>query len=88
MTFTVRHTLSAITLMTIAAIATLPAQDITSKDLLDGLANPSRWLTQKKLYQFQTGAAIYAPPTSYMIDGRQFVVMPSGTTLTAFALPR
>jgi alcohol dehydrogenase (cytochrome c) len=42
----------------------------------------------KKLYQFQTGAAIYAPPTSYMLDGRQYVVMPSGTTLTAFALPK
>jgi alcohol dehydrogenase (cytochrome c) len=44
-------------------------------------------MTGKKLYQFQTGAAIFAPPTSYMIDGRQYVVMPSGTTMTAFALP-
>ncbi len=43
--------------------------------------------TGKKLYEYQTGAAIYAPPTSYAIDGRQYVVMPSGTTLTAFALP-
>jgi alcohol dehydrogenase (cytochrome c) len=42
----------------------------------------------KKLYSFQTGAAIYAPPTSYLLDGRQYVVMPSGTTLTAFALPK
>jgi glucose dehydrogenase len=41
----------------------------------------------KKLFQFQTGAALYAPPTSYAIDGRQYVVMPSGATLTAFALP-
>ena len=41
----------------------------------------------KKLYSFQTGAAIYAPPTSYQLDGRQYVVMPSGTNLTAFALP-
>ncbi|MCU1384936.1 MAG: qbdA 1, partial [Acidobacteria bacterium] len=44
--------------------------------------------TGKKLYAFQTGAAIYAPPTSYELDGRQYVVMPSGTTLTAFALPQ
>jgi len=44
--------------------------------------------TGKKLYSFQTGAAIYAPPTSYQVDGRQYVVMPSGTTLTAFALPK
>ncbi|HEY2152435.1 MAG TPA: PQQ-dependent dehydrogenase, methanol/ethanol family [Vicinamibacterales bacterium] len=41
----------------------------------------------KKLYENQTGAQIFAPPTSYAIDGRQYVVMPSGTTLTAFALP-
>lgn len=45
-------------------------------------------LTGKKLFEFQTGAAIFAPPTSYMLDGRQYVVMPSGTTLTAFALPK
>ena len=44
--------------------------------------------TGKKLYSYQTGAAIYAPPTSYQLDGRQYVVMPSGTTLTAFALPQ
>ena len=41
----------------------------------------------KKLFQFQTGAALFAPPTSYAIDGRQYVVMPSGATLTAFSLP-
>ena len=43
--------------------------------------------TGKKLWQYQTGAAIYAPPTSYAIDGRQFVLIPSGADLTAFALP-
>jgi glucose dehydrogenase len=42
--------------------------------------------TGRKLFEFQTGAAIYAPPTSYAIDGRQFVVIPSGANLTAFAL--
>jgi alcohol dehydrogenase (cytochrome c) len=42
----------------------------------------------RTLFQYQTGAAIYAPPTSYAIDGRQFVVIPSGATLTAFALPK
>jgi alcohol dehydrogenase (cytochrome c) len=41
----------------------------------------------RKLFQFQTGAAIFAPPTTYAIDGRQYVVMPSGATLTAFSLP-
>jgi alcohol dehydrogenase (cytochrome c) len=44
--------------------------------------------TGRKLFEFQTGAAIYAPPTSYAIDGRQYVVIPSGADLTAFALPR
>jgi alcohol dehydrogenase (cytochrome c) len=43
--------------------------------------------TGLKLFQFQTGAALYAPPTSYAIDGRQYVVIPSGATLTSFALP-
>jgi alcohol dehydrogenase (cytochrome c) len=42
--------------------------------------------TGRKLFQFQTGAAIYAPPTSYAIDGRQYVVIPSGANLTSFAL--
>jgi len=42
----------------------------------------------QKLFQFQTGAQIYGPPTTYTIDGRQYVVIPSGATLTAFALPR
>ena len=44
--------------------------------------------TGKKLYEFSTGSAIYAPPTTYLLDGRQYVVMPSGATLTAFALPK
>ena len=44
--------------------------------------------TGKELYRYGTGNAIYAPPTTYMIDGRQWVVMPSGATFTAFALPQ
>ena len=43
--------------------------------------------TGKELWRYQTGAAIYGPPTSYGIEGRQFVVIPAGTTLTALALP-
>jgi alcohol dehydrogenase (cytochrome c) len=43
--------------------------------------------TGRELWRYQTGAPIYAPPTTYMIDGRQFVVMPAGMTLTAFAVP-
>jgi alcohol dehydrogenase (cytochrome c) len=41
-----------------------------------------------KLFTYGTGAAIYAAPTTYVVDGRQYVVMPSGMTLTAFALPK
>src|SRR5471032_822447 len=52
MTLRVRQTLSAIVL-TIAAIVTVRAQDITSRDLLDGLANPSRWLTHSGDYSGQ-----------------------------------
>ncbi|HZR24934.1 MAG TPA: PQQ-dependent dehydrogenase, methanol/ethanol family [Vicinamibacterales bacterium] len=42
----------------------------------------------QKLFQFQTGAQVFSPPTTYAIDGRQFVVIPSGANLTAFALPK
>ena len=42
----------------------------------------------KNLWHFQTGAAVYAAPITYMLDGRQYVVMPSGATLYAFALAR
>jgi alcohol dehydrogenase (cytochrome c) len=45
-------------------------------------------LTGKKLYEYQTGSAIFAPPTTYLLDGRQYVVIPSGATLIAFALPK
>jgi alcohol dehydrogenase (cytochrome c) len=44
--------------------------------------------TGQKLFQFQTGAQIFGPPATYAIDGRQYVVIGSGATITAFALPR
>jgi alcohol dehydrogenase (cytochrome c) len=40
----------------------------------------------KVLYRYQTGGATYAPPTTYMLDGTQWVVQPSGSTVTAFAV--
>ena len=43
--------------------------------------------TGKVLWHMQTGAAIVAAPTTFMLNGRQFVLIPSGTTLIAFALP-
>ncbi len=42
--------------------------------------------TGKHLWHFQTGSSLYAGAITYMIDGRQYVLLPSGTTLTAFAL--
>jgi 6-phosphogluconate dehydrogenase (decarboxylating) len=41
----------------------------------------------KVLYTYPTGGTGYAPPTTYLADGKQYVVIPSGSTMTAFALP-
>jgi alcohol dehydrogenase (cytochrome c) len=43
--------------------------------------------TGKDLWHYQTGAAIFASANTYMLDGRQYVLIPAGTNLTAFALP-
>jgi alcohol dehydrogenase (cytochrome c) len=41
----------------------------------------------KLLWRYQMGAALHGTsPTTYMIDGRQHLLVPSGTTLTAWAL--
>jgi alcohol dehydrogenase (cytochrome c) len=42
----------------------------------------------KNLWHFQTGSSIFAAPITYMLDGRQWVLLPAGTTLFAFTLPR
>jgi alcohol dehydrogenase (cytochrome c) len=44
--------------------------------------------TGKELWRYRVGASRYAAPSTYMIGGRQYVVVPAGTTLTAFALPQ
>ena len=42
----------------------------------------------KNLWRYSTGTPIWgAAAMTYMLDGRQFVLIPSGTTLLAFALP-
>ena len=44
--------------------------------------------TGQDLWHYQTGSPIWgAAPMTYMLDGRQQVLIASGTTLTAFALP-
>jgi alcohol dehydrogenase (cytochrome c) len=40
----------------------------------------------KMLYSYQTGGPTFAPPTTYLLDGKQYVFMPSGSTVTVFAL--
>jgi hypothetical protein len=34
----------------------------------------------------QLGAAVYSSPITYSMDGRQYVVIPAGAALFAFAL--
>jgi len=54
----------------------------------DGFLYAFASATGKELWHFQTGAPIWgAPPITYMLDGRQWIVVPSGVTITAFALP-
>jgi alcohol dehydrogenase (cytochrome c) len=43
--------------------------------------------TGKELWRYESGAPLYAAPTTYTVDGRQYIVVPAGQTLTAFALP-
>jgi alcohol dehydrogenase (cytochrome c) len=43
----------------------------------------------KLLWRYQMGATLHGTsPITYMLDGRQHVLVPAGTTLTAWALPR
>jgi alcohol dehydrogenase (cytochrome c) len=43
--------------------------------------------TGKNLWHYQTGSGIRATAgTTYMLDGRQYLLVPSGSTLVAFAL--
>ena len=44
--------------------------------------------TGKPLWHYPTGFALWgAGATTFMLDGRQYVLIPSGTTLVALALP-
>jgi alcohol dehydrogenase (cytochrome c) len=42
--------------------------------------------TGEVLWTYRLGAPFYGAPTTVAIDGRQVLLMPSGTTLTAFGL--
>jgi alcohol dehydrogenase (cytochrome c) len=68
--------------------ATSTASGLVFSGNNEGFLNAFESTTGKLLWRFQTGAPIWgAPPVTYMLDGRQWVVVPSGVTLTAFALP-
>jgi alcohol dehydrogenase (cytochrome c) len=44
--------------------------------------------TGKNLWRYQTGSSLAGlAAVTYILDGRQFILVPSGATLTAFALP-
>jgi len=54
----------------------------------DGYFNAFESRSGKLLWRYRTGSPIHgAAATTYMIDSRQFVLIPSGMTVTAFALP-
>ncbi len=43
--------------------------------------------TGKNLWKLNTGNRIVTAPITYMVEGRQYVTMPSGSALLTFALP-
>jgi len=54
----------------------------------DGYFNAFETRSGKLLWRYRTGSPIHgAAATTYMLDGRQYVLIPSGMTITAFALP-
>ena len=44
--------------------------------------------TGKSLWRYQMGAPLYTAAVTYMVDGRQYVLMGAGTSITAFAIPQ
>jgi alcohol dehydrogenase (cytochrome c) len=54
----------------------------------EGYFNAFDARTGKRLWYYRMGSPIYgAAATTYMLDGRQYVLIPSGMTIVAFALP-
>lgn len=41
----------------------------------------------KPLWHFQTGAAVYAAPMAFAIDGKEYIAIAAGSSLYAFGLP-
>jgi alcohol dehydrogenase (cytochrome c) len=54
----------------------------------EGFFNAFDSKTGKKLWSYRTGSPIWgAAGVTFMLDGRQHVLIASGNTITAFALP-
>jgi alcohol dehydrogenase (cytochrome c) len=54
----------------------------------EGYFNAFESRSGKKLWSYRTGSPIWGGAgMTYMLDGRQYVLIPSGNTLLAFALP-
>ena len=54
----------------------------------DGYFNALDSRSGKLLWRYRTGSLIHgAAATTYMLDNRQYILIPSGMTITAFALP-
>jgi len=54
----------------------------------EGYLNALDTATGRLLWRYQTGAPIWGvSPITYMVDGHQWVVVPSGIAIMAFALP-
>jgi alcohol dehydrogenase (cytochrome c) len=41
----------------------------------------------KPLWHFQTGAAVYASPVAFAVDGNEYVAIAAGSSLYTFGLP-
>jgi alcohol dehydrogenase (cytochrome c) len=71
---------------TAGVMTTAAGLAFTGDDSGNVLAIDSR--SGKLLWHYQMGAPVHGTsPTTYMLDGRQFVLVPAGATLVAFALP-
>jgi alcohol dehydrogenase (cytochrome c) len=71
---------------TAGVLTTASGLALTGDETGNVLALDSR--TGKLLWHYQMGAAVHGTsPLTYMLDRRQYVLVPAGATLVAFALP-
>jgi alcohol dehydrogenase (cytochrome c) len=71
---------------TAGVLTTASGLALTGDDAGSVLAIDSK--SGKLLWNYQMGATVHGTsPITYMLDGRQYVLVPAGATLVAFALP-